>query len=356
MFDSKFLKSLVLGTVIVGGIWLLVNRDQLNEPADVIELAKNTLGWQETTTEPFPLESENSSTVQPSSYIRQPQIPVHTVSRQRTIGKIDGVIRIASFRLNPSLTQLQSFEPIHLMAEICRQYDIVVLQNLDRGDMVWLKALTDQMNTAGAVSTENRPVLDNGNRADYQYISDRTRRKGMTQTAMIFNRETIQLDHSRWYSIDDPENVFQIDPMVAWFRALGAEPHLQFTFSLASVEIDPKRPDKELPQLGLLIRAIRNDGRGEDDVILAGDFQSDDRGLDFIRNQAGLAWVVSRRPTTIYGDRQLDNIVFSEPATTEFTGRGGVIEFHRNYNLQMSDALSISDRLPIWAEFSIEEN
>ena len=147
----------------------------------------------------------------------------------------------------------------------------------------------------------------------------------------------------------------QHDPMVAWFRALGPQPQQAFTFSLASINIQETRPDLELNQLGFLVRAIRSDGRGEDDVILVGDFQSDDRGLEVIRRQAGFSWVVSRQPTTVAGDRQFDNVMFSEPATSEFTGRGGVVEFHQLYQLQVSDALAVSERLPVWAEFSTEE-
>ena len=42
-------------------------------------------------------------------------------------------------------------------------------------------------------------------------------------------------------------------------------------------------------------------------------------------------------------------------ATVEFTGRGGVFDFLRHYNLRIDDALNISDHLPVWAEFSIFE-
>jgi len=86
------------------------------------------------------------------------------------------------------------------------------------------------------------------------------------------------------------------------------------------------------------------------------DFRADDRGLDAIRNQAGLSWVLSNHFTNVQRDRQFDNIVFSEAPTNEFTGRGGVIDFMQKYRLRDEDALVLAERLPIWAEFSIYEN
>jgi hypothetical protein len=104
------------------------------------------------------------------------------------------------------------------------------------------------------------------------------------------------------------------------------------------------------------MRTIRNDGRGEDDIIMVGDFQADDRGLDAIRHQAGLGWVVTNHFTNVARDRQYDNIVFSETPTTEFTGRGGCLDFAAEYRLQDSDLAAVAQRFPIWAEFSIFEN
>jgi deoxyribonuclease-1-like protein len=77
--------------------------------------------------------------------------------------------------------------------------------------------------------------------------------------------------------------------------------------------------------------------------------------LQPMRKQAGLTWVVSDRPTTTRNTSQFDNLVFNEVATIEFTGRGGVFDFMRYYNLRLDDALQISEHMPVWAEFSIFE-
>ena len=372
MGKSRFLRTLLLAAVIVGGIWALVHRDQIRRPADAFSLLRAQIGrvfpaGTDTVvyTQPDPLAQNYNSNIQPSVFPNQNrsvQLPNYSQSALKPFNtqqvahpQTGGVVRLAVFKLNEKAPYLKSDEPVQLVAEICRQYDVVALQNISRTDTTWIKRVTDLMNQMGSVGTQHL-VSGQRRRSSYVAISDRSHRSGQTQTVIIFNQQTVQLDHSKWYVVDDPDGMFKHDPMVAWFRCLGAPAQEAFTFTLACLEIDNEQPAKELQQLGTLMRAIRTDGRGEDDVILMGDFQADDRGLDAIRHQAGLSWVLSNRFTNVQQDRQFDNIVFSETPTTEFTGRGGVIDFIQKYGLRPTDGLALARRLPIWAEFSIYEN
>ena len=381
MGKSRFLRTLLLAAVIVGGIWALVNRDQIGRPADALALLKYQIGsLLPASSQPvYPTPNTGSPYLGPAAgvvstqrmnYPNGPtQLPTYSQSATNQSAapspfnaqlvanqKTGGVMRLAVFKLNEKAPYLKSNEPVQLVAEICRQYDVVALQNISRNDTTWIKRVTDLMNQLGSVGTQHQLASGNARRSDYVAVSDRSRRNGQTQTVMIFNRQTVQLDHSKWYVVDDPDGMFKHDPMVAWFRCQGAPAQEAFTFTLACIEIDSDRPDRELQQIGTLMRAIRTDGRGEDDVILVGDFQADDRGLDAIRHQAGLTWVLSNHFTNVQRDRQYDNIMFSEAPTNEFTGRGGVVDFMQQYGLRANDAAALAERLPIWAEFSIYEN
>ena len=64
---------------------------------------------------------------------------------------------------------------------------------------------------------------------------------------------------------------------------------------------------------------------------------------------------ISGVPSNTRGNKLYDNILFSQLATTEFTGRAGVFDLIREFNLTMDDALAISDHFPVWSEFSIYE-
>ena len=375
MGKSRFLRTLLLAAVIVGGIWALVHRDQIRRPTDAFRLLRAQIGnifpaGTDTVEYPQPdslAQNRDRPNIQSSGYPnyqrQSTQLPNYSQSafkpfnaQQVANPQTGGVVRLAVFKLNEKAPYLRSDEPVRLVAEICRQYDVVTLQNISRTDTTWIKRVTDLMNQMGSVGTQHQLLAGQRRRSSYVAISDRSRRSGRTQTVIIFNQQTVQLDHSKWYVVDDPDGMFKHDPMVAWFRCLGAPAEQAFTFTLACLEIDNEQPAKELQQLGTLMRAIRTDGRGEDDVIFVGDFQADDRGLGAIRHQAGLSWVVSNRFTNVQQDRQFDNIVFSETPTTEFTGRGGVINFIQKYGLQYADGLALAQRLPIWAEFSIYEN
>ena len=389
MEKSRFLRTLLLAAVIVGGIWALVHRDQIRGPEDAFALLSSQISNM------FPASSGGPVYPQPNiesqnfnqSLVGQPlgnpppsfpngpagaaRLPIHSQSASGSINRpavtpnraqlvsnqqTSGVVRLAVFKLNEKAPYLRNNEPVQLMAEICRQYDVVALQNISRNDTTWIKRVTDLMNQLGSVGTRHQLVSGKRQRSSYVAISDRSHRNGQTQTVIIFNQQTVQLDHSKWYVVDDPDGMFKHDPMVAWFRCLGAPPQEAFTFTLACLEIDDQRPDIELQRLGTLMRAIRTDGRGEDDVILVGDFEADDRGLDAIRHQSGLAWVVANQFTNVQQDRQFDNIVFSEGPTNEYTGRGGVIDIMQAYRLRLEDVSALAERLPIWAEFSIYEN
>lgn len=373
---SRFLKTVLLAAVIVGGIWVLVNRDRIRHPRDVVNILKDNIsstqiGYSGPTVPSsnwsggqnwgqgrnYTPQNSNFSSVARSNKGQFSNLPFQQSGPQF----VTNVIRIASFKLNPKITSAQDSFSLELLADICRRYDAIAFQEIGSADNTWLAKLTDRMNAMGAQGTTAGPRApvqggDGVKRTDYFYVSDRDRNNGQrTQSAIVFNRSTLLLDQSQWYTINDPDNLLTREPIVAWFRARGAAPDRALTFTLVNLDLDAAQPEQELANLGKLFRAIRNDGRGEDDVLIVGDFHAGDRALQPIRKRAGLTWVVSNRPTDTKHQSQFDNLVFSEAATVEFTGRGGVFDFLRHYNLGLEQALRISEHVPVWAEFSIFE-
>ena len=100
---------------------------------------------------------------------------------------------------------------------------------------------------------------------------------------------------------------------------------------------------------------MRNDGRGEDDILMVGDFNADEYSLGAIGQLPEITWVISGVATNTRGDHAYDNILFGRGATSEFTGMSGVLDLMREYQLTLESALKVSDHLPIWAEFSAIE-
>ncbi len=90
-------------------------------------------------------------------------------------------------------------------------------------------------------------------------------------------------------------------------------------------------------------------------MILLGDLNADDQHFGRLATIPYIHWAVSGVATNTRGTKLYDNILFSDVATTEYTGRWGVFDTIRELNLTMEEALEISDHMPIWAEFSVYE-
>jgi endonuclease/exonuclease/phosphatase family metal-dependent hydrolase len=254
-----------------------------------------------------------------------------------------GTIRVASFNIQVFGTS-KSAKPhvMDILARIVREFDIVAIQEIRALDQDIVPNFVDLINSAGR-------------QYDYVIGPRLGRTTSKEQYAFIYDLATIQVDRSQLYTVSDPDDLLHREPLVGWFRARGIPPEQAFTFSLVNIHTDPDETKTELNALGDVFRVVRDDGRQEDDVIILGDLNVDDRNLGALGQVSGISWVISATPTNTRGTSQYDNIVFQSQATREFTGRGGVYDFLRTYNLSMEEALEVSDHMPVWAEFSAYE-
>lgn len=252
-------------------------------------------------------------------------------------------IRIATFNLQV-LGPVKCEKPhvMDLLARIARRFDVVAVQEIVADTDEILPRLVDLINRTGQ---------------DYDFaVGPRLGPPGrMEQYGFIFNRRTVELDRNEVYTVDDRDDLILREPFVGWFRALGPPPDQAFTFSLVNVRVEPSRAAAERDVLDDVLYAVRDDGRGEDDVIIAGDLRAAPGELGDLDRVADITYAVQRVPTTAAGDAAWDNLVLQKSAVVEFTGRGGVVDFLREYNLTLEQALEISEHLPVWAEFSIRE-
>jgi len=252
-------------------------------------------------------------------------------------------IRIASFNIQTFGPQKAGKEHVLLLiAEIIRQFDIVAVQEVRSKSPKPLEALLAQINAEG-----RRYSLVVGPREG--------RTDSKEQYVYFFDQETIEVDRAASYRVEDPDDLLHRPPLVAWFRTRGPPPDQAFTFSLVNVHTDPDLVDDELEALDDVFFSVRSDGRGEDDVIMLGDFNAAADRMDSFRRVAGMTFAVTEGATNTQGTKQYDNLIFQMPATVEYVQHGGVLDFLRQHNLTIEQALSISDHLPVWAEFSIFE-
>jgi hypothetical protein len=252
-------------------------------------------------------------------------------------------IRIAAFHFGPvDRNKMAKRDVIGSLVRVIHQFDVVAVQDIRGQNDGPLIALLDELNRAGR-------------HYDFASAGQTAGRPGSQYGVFLYDKETVQYDPSTVYTVTDSAGRFRHTPLVASFRARGPEPSRAFTFTLISVHVQRDLAAVELNLLDDVYRAVRDDGRGEDDIILLGHFAQDERHLGQLGSFANVARALSQLPTTIRGAGTVDNLLFDKLATTEFTGRADVVDLMRELSLPLRDVQEISEHLPVWAEFSVYE-
>jgi hypothetical protein len=252
-------------------------------------------------------------------------------------------IRIATFQLG-ALDERKVVNPTVVagLAQIARQFDLLAIQNVQARNQGVLMALVEAINSTGRqYDFATAPAV--GREPVRQY------------SAFIFDRATIEVDRAAVTLVVDPTHKFRRPPLIAPFRARGPDPSAAFTFTLINVHTDAEQAAEELDALADVFRAVRDDGRGEDDIILLGNLGLDENHLGRLGKVPRITPAVAAGSASVGGVRLTDNLLFDRRATVEFTGRSGVVDLVREGGLSPRDAAELSDHLPVWAEFSIYE-
>jgi deoxyribonuclease-1-like protein len=312
--------ALVFG-ILIGG-WLLYHRANIHNVSDAFQLAGKQ--WQGV------FQGGESSWGGWGS------------AMAKTENRSNGMIRVGSFNLhNFGSAKARRPHLLSAIAEIVGQFDIIAVQGLRTDDTNDLAKLIDVINQKGvpyAIMTSPR--------------LGRTHAK--QQFAFIYDTRRIEALGPP-YVVSDPDYLLNRPPFVGWFRCLGITPERAFTFSLVNTHLDERSPDGELQYLESLMEAVRLDGRDEDDVILVGTLHASDDDLIPRLANSSYNWLIRGSATTVIDNRQSENVIVDSRGTVEFTGRSGVVDFLREQNLSVAQALEVSEYLPVWAEFLTEE-
>lgn len=259
------------------------------------------------------------------------------------VAHFNETIRIGSFNIQVfGRTKIARPEVMRVVTDVARRYDVLAIQEIRAATDDILPRFVAQMNAAGR-------------KYDFVIGPRLGRSSSKEQYAFVYDTATIEVDRTASYTVDDRDDRLHREPLVASFRARGPPPNEAFTFTLVNVHTDPDEVPAELDALADVMRAVRNDGRAEDDVILLGDLNADEFHFGELANLPNVAWAISGMPTNTRGNHAYDNLLFNRVATTEFTGLSGVVDIKTDYQLSLEQALEVSDHLPIWAEFTVFE-
>lgn len=259
-----------------------------------------------------------------------------------------GSIRIATFNIQVfGESKLAKPEVMQVLAETVRRFDVVAIQEV--------RSVADDI-----VPRFVELINSTGRHYDFVIGPRMGRTSSKEQYAFIFDAQTVEVDRGSVYTVSDPDDLFQRPPLVASFRARAPPPEQAFTFTLIDIHTEPDEAAAELNSLAQVYRAVQRAPRGpngetEDDVILLGDLNADQRKFGLLKQLPNIGWVISNQFTNTRQTHTYDNLIFNRAATVEFTGRGGVFDVLREFNLTLEQALQVSDHFPAWAEFSAYE-
>lgn len=274
--------------------------------------------------------------VEDSSQVTQISTSIPAVQTGETV-------RIATFNIQ-AFGDRKSAKPhvMEYLANIIRRFDVVAIQEIRTKSPDHMSRFVDLINSTGR-------------RYDYVIGERLGRSSSKEQYAFVFDQQTVEVDRTAVYTIYDRDDALHREPLVAQFRVRGPPSSESFTFKLINVHIDSDETAKEMDTMDDVYYAVAQDGSGEDDLILLGDFSVNYRQIGQLTNVADVSWIISGQETNTRKNKSYDNIFFSRRATTEFMGRGGVMDFMREFNLSLPEALEISDHMPVWVECSIYE-
>jgi endonuclease/exonuclease/phosphatase family metal-dependent hydrolase len=253
-------------------------------------------------------------------------------------------IKIATFNIQVfGTTKLQKAKVMETLTTVARYFDVVAIQEV--------RATSDSV-----IPTFVNMINAHQVRYDFVIGPRLGRTNSKEQYAIIFDTDRIEVDRSSVYTVPDPQDLLHREPMCARFRVKGVPASQAFTFTLADIHTDPDETKTELDALADVYVGVQRNGSGEDDVILLGDLNVDEYHLGRLGQLPDMRHAIANQTTNTRRTKTYDNIVFNGLATTEYTGKSGVLDLQTTFRLSEAEALEVSDHCPAWAEFSVYES
>jgi endonuclease/exonuclease/phosphatase family metal-dependent hydrolase len=250
-----------------------------------------------------------------------------------------GSIKIASFNIQTfGQTKISKPEIMDIISRIIKRYDVVAIQEVRSKEQNVIPTLLSYVNDANT---------------SYDYIISQTlgRTGSKEQYAFVYNTKTVDLIPESSYVVADPDDVFEREPFVAFFRSGN------FDFKLVNNHIKPEDVSAEFSRLAVVINDIY-DSSSEKDVIVLGDMNADGSYFDednlAVTFPLWIQLIGNDEDTTVaISDNTYDRMMTRDTtANVEYTGKSGVFRWDAEYGVTDNSFIKkVSDHYPVYAEF-----
>lgn len=252
-------------------------------------------------------------------------------------------ITIASFNIQVfGQSKLDKPAAMDVLVRVVRRFDVVAIQEVRSKEQDVLPRFLEQINA-------------DGSHYDFVIGPRIGRTTSKEQYAFIYDTTRLELKPNSVYTVPDPQDRLHREPLAASFKVRGPNASEAFTFTLVDIHTDPDETDEELDALADFFRQVQLHDPNEDDVILLGDLNVDEKHLGRLGRLPQIAYVVAGQPTNTLGTKTYDNFVFDQTATVEYRGEWGVLNLMSEFGLTQDQALEVSDHRPVWAVFAARE-
>jgi deoxyribonuclease-1-like protein len=231
------------------------------------------------------------------------------------------------------------------IAAIIRLFDVVGIQEVRAIDQTVIPRLLQYVNAQGG-------------RYDYILGPRLGRSNSKEQYCYIYDTNRLLSSPQASYTVEDNADLLHREPLVARFVTRVPSGYPPFTFSLMNMHTDPDEVKLEMPVMHTVLRGVREyewATAGEDDVLMMGDLNCEPSRFGPLAQVPGIFWIIQKEPTNTRKTKLYDNIIFDGGLTSEYTGRGGVLDFAAWFGISMEEALTLSDHMPVWGEFTLFE-
>ena len=255
-------------------------------------------------------------------------------------------IRIGTVCLN-RMNLMKFSDPViqETLVRTAQEFDLLAVQGFYDSDLQvienWVKALNADGGTFSYLSAYPP-----------EYKQDKNYQAPFV--AFIFNRRAVDVDRSTLLILECG-NRMTCSPIAALFTARSTDKYPAFTFIAMNVWIDPARAASEFSVLSQTFPMLREYIRGEDDILVLGDFGLNVNVTPSIVRDPKLNWAIKQPIRNYYSQNVNSNILFYDNSCTEFQNKYGSFAVEKLTGLPTTQLREFIPNPPVGGVFSVRE-
>ena len=256
------------------------------------------------------------------------------------------VIRMGTVCLN-RMNLMKFSEPVvqETLVRTAQSFDLLAVQGFYDSDLQVIEQWVNALNADGGTYsylTAYPPAYKQDKNYQAPYV------------AFIFNRRAVDADRSTLLILECGTRM-TCAPIAALFTARSTDKYPAFTFIAMNVWIDPARAASEISVLTQTFPMLRDYIRGEDDIVILGDFGININFVPEIARNPKLSWTINKPVVNYFNKEVNSNIIFYDNSCTEFQNQSGSFSVEKLTGLTGAQLRSFMPNPPVWSAFSVRE-